>query len=63
MSPIEAKYSYLGQKSYHPYLLLKILFYGYSIGMRSGRNIAAACESDTAFMFLAAMYKPDFRNY
>jgi transposase len=30
--------------------------------MRSGRNIAAACESDTAFMFLAAMYKPDFRT-
>jgi transposase len=30
--------------------------------MRSGRKIAAACESDTAFMFLAAMYKPDFRT-
>jgi len=30
--------------------------------MRSGRKIAAVCESDTAFMFLAAMYKPDFRT-
>ena len=59
---IELKYSHLGQKSYHPHLLLKILFYGYSIGMRSGRKIAAACESDTAFMYLAAMYKPDFRT-
>jgi transposase len=62
VSPVEAKYSYLGQKSYHPHLLLKVLFYGYSIGMRSGRKIAAACESDTAFMYLAAMYKPDFRT-
>jgi transposase len=35
-SEIEAKYSYLGQKSYHPHLLLKILFYGYSVGIRSG---------------------------
>lgn len=62
VSAIEARYSYMGQKSYSPHLLLKLLFYGYSIGMRSGRKIAAACESDTAFMFLAAMYKPDFRT-
>lgn len=59
---IEEKYSYLGQKSYHPHLLLKLLFYGYSIGIRSGRKIAAACESDTAFMYLSSMYKPDFRT-
>jgi transposase len=61
-SEIEAQYSYLGQKSYHPHLLLKLLFYGYSTGIRSGRRIAAACEQDTAFMYLAAMYKPDFRT-
>ena len=59
---IETKYSFLGQKSYHPHLLLKLLFYGYSIGIRSGRKIASACEQDTAFMYLAAMYKPDFRT-
>lgn len=59
---IEARYSYLGQKSYHPHLLLKLLFYGYSTGIRSGRRIAVACGSDTAFMYLAAMYKPDFRT-
>ena len=51
---IESRYSYLGQKSYRPHLLLKVLFYGYSIGIRSGRRIAAACESDTAFMYLAS---------
>jgi len=62
VTEIEAKYSYLGQKSYHPHLLLKLLFYGYSIGIRSGRKIAAACESDTAFMYLSSMYKPDFRT-
>lgn len=59
---IEKKYSYLGQKSYHPKLLLKLLFYGYATGIRSGRKIAAACESDVAFMYLASMYKPDFRT-
>jgi transposase len=59
---IESRYSFLGQKSYHPHLLLKLLFYGYSTAIRSGRKIAAACEQDTAFMYLSAMYKPDFRT-
>ena len=59
---IENKYSDLGQKSYHPKLLLKLLFYGYAIGIRSGRKIAAACESDLAFMYLSSMYRPDFRT-
>jgi transposase len=61
-STIENRYSYLGQKSYHPKLLLKLLFYGYAIGIRSGRKIASACESDVAFMYLSCMYKPDFRT-
>jgi len=30
---IENHYSCLGQKSYHPKLLLKLLFYGYAIGI------------------------------
>ena len=59
---IESKYSELGQKSYHPKLLLKLLFYGYAIGIRSGRKIAAACECDLAFMYLSSMYRPDFRT-
>ena len=59
---IEIKYSELGQKSYHPKLLLKLLFYGYAIGIRSGRKIAAACECDLAFMYLSSMYRPDFRT-
>jgi transposase len=62
VSIIESQYSELGQNSYHPRILLKLLFYGYAIGIRSGRKIAAACESDTAFMYLSSMYRPDFRT-
>src|SRR5450432_2431240 len=62
VSTIEKKYSYMGQKSYSPHLLLSLLFYGYSTGVRSGRKIASACQHDTAFMYLAAMYRPDFRT-
>jgi len=61
-SEIESKYSKLGQKSYHPKLILKTLFYGYCIGVRSGRKIATKCETDTAFMYLATMQRPDFRT-
>ena len=61
-SSIEKQYSELGQKSYHPKILIKILIYGYATGVVSGRKIAAKCESDTAYMFLASMYRPDFRT-
>jgi len=46
----------------HPKILLKLLFYGYATGVRSGRKVAARCETDTAYMFLAEMYRPDFRT-
>lgn len=59
---IEDKYSELGQNTYHPKIIIKLLFYGYSVGERSGRMIAKRCETDTAYMYLAQMYRPDFRT-
>src|SRR4030067_674142 len=61
-SGIEARYSELGQNTYHPKIILKLLFYGYATGVRSGRKIAVRCETDTAYMYLAEMYRPDFRT-
>lgn len=61
-SSIEAKYSELGQKSYSPQLLLKLWIYSYSIGVYSGRKIASKCETDLAYLYLACMYRPDFRT-
>lgn len=61
-SDIENKYSELGQNTYHPRILIKLLFYGYAIGERSGRMIARRTETDTAYIYLAQMYKPDFRT-
>lgn len=59
---IENKYSNLGQNTYHPKVLIKLFFYGYAIGERSGRMIARRTETDTAYIYLAQMYKPDFRT-
>ncbi|MFH1798596.1 MAG: IS1182 family transposase, partial [Candidatus Omnitrophota bacterium] len=59
---IEDKYSNVGQNTYHPKILIKLLFYAYSTGERSGRSLAKKCETDTAYMYLAQMYKPNFRT-
>ncbi|MBN2076163.1 MAG: IS1182 family transposase [Dehalococcoidales bacterium] len=61
-SCIDTRYSDLGQKTYHPKIMLRLLFYGYATGIRSGRKIAQRCVSDTAFMYLSNMYSPDFRT-
>jgi len=51
-----------GRPSYHPLMLIKVLFYAYATGIRSSRKIAAKLESDVFFMYLAAMQRPDFRT-
>ena len=56
-SAIETKYSESGQNTYHPKIMIKLLFYGYAIGERSGRKISLKSETDTAFIYLAQMYK------
>lgn len=61
-SGIEDQYSDLGQNTYHPKILLKLLFDGYTTGVRSGRKISARCETDTAYMYLSERYRPDFRT-
>ena len=62
ISAIESTYSENGCPAYHPRLLLKILLYGYLINIRSSRKIEEMTETDTAFMYLAAMQKPDFHT-
>jgi transposase len=59
---IESTYSDNGCPAYNPRLLLKILLYGYLINIRSSRKIDDMTETDTAFMYLAAMQKPDFHT-
>jgi transposase len=58
ISSIEAKYSSLGQHAYHPRMMLALLFYGYSIGVRSSRKIAQACEERLDFIYIAQGLTP-----
>lgn len=52
----------VGNPSYHPKMMLKILFYGYTQKTFSSRKIAKRLETDIAFIFLSGMQKPDFRT-
>jgi transposase len=52
----------VGNPSFHPKLLIKIIFYGLFEGVTSSRILAKKCSSDVGYMFLAAMQKPDFRT-
>lgn len=53
LSIIESSYSDRGQKAFHPKMLLSIIFYGYAIGVRSGRKLAASCTENLAFIYLS----------
>jgi len=63
LSPFLASYTEArGFPPYHPRLMLKVLLYGYTNGVRSSRKIETRCHEDVAFRYLAANSAPDFRS-
>jgi transposase len=51
-----------GAKEYHPRVLLKIIVYGYSYGIRSSRKLERACHHNLSFIWLTGGLKPDYRT-
>jgi transposase len=47
-----------GMPPYHPAMMLKVLLYGYAIGVRSSRKLEERLKSDVGFMFLAGGTHP-----
>lgn len=63
LSPIRADYTEKrGYPPYDPRLMVRLLIYGYTTGVRSSRAIERRCVDDVAFRFLAADQAPDFRS-
>ena len=64
LSVIMARYQREGRGGppYHPRMLVKVLLYGYCIGVASSRRIARRLHEDIAFRVLAASNTPDFRT-
>ncbi len=51
-----------GGPPYHPRMMVKVLVYGYCVGVASSRRIAQRLREDIAFRVLAANNTPDFRT-
>ena len=51
-----------GRAAYPPRMMVKVLLYGYCLGIRSSRKLEQALESDVGFRYLAANLRPDFRT-
>jgi transposase/IS5 family transposase len=51
-----------GQPPYDPRLMVRVLLYGYCVGVRSSRELERACVDVVAFRWLSAQQTPDFRS-
>lgn len=62
LSRIHAAYTEVrGGPPYDPRLMVRILLYGYTTGVRSSRAIERKCTDDVPFRWLAAGAAPDYR--
>ena len=59
---IISEFSNVGQRAFSPRTLLVILFYGYSIGIRSSRKLSKACEERVDFMYLTGKLHPSHKT-
>lgn len=62
LSAIDAAYKEgRGAPPYDPRLMVRLLLYGYTTGVRSSRGLEKACTDIVAFRWLAAGAAPDYR--
>ena len=59
---LENKYDSLGQNSYHPKMMIEILFFAYAQGIFSSRKIEEMLRYDIRFMYIAGMHRPSFNR-
>jgi transposase len=63
LSKIYASYqNATGAPPFDPRMMLKLMLYGYSIGVTSSREIERRCATDVAFRWLSANVAPDYRS-
>ena len=52
----------VGNPQYHPKMMLKLLVYGYSYGIRSSRKLERAAYHNLSFIWLTSGLKPDHKT-
>jgi transposase len=63
LSVLEEYYGNLGQPAYHPRLMVKVILYGFTVGIFSSRKLQRACQENLAFKYLAGMETPAFKTF
>ncbi|MBM3120436.1 MAG: transposase [Chloroflexi bacterium] len=62
ITEIERSYSDLGCRDYHPMMLLKMLIYGYSIGIKSSRRLPISCHINVVKANFRTAYRCDLKR-
>ena len=62
LSALEARYGAMGQPAYATRLMLKVILYGFTVGLFSARKLSRACRENLAFQYLAGLEKPAFKT-
>ncbi len=62
VSPLEARYGAMGQPAYAVRLMLKVILYGFTVGLFSARKLSRACRENLAFQYLAGLETPAFKT-
>ena len=52
----------VGNASYDPKAMMKLLVYGYSYGLKSSRKLEQACHHNVSFIWLMGGLKPDHKT-
>jgi len=62
VSCLDADFSGMGQRPYHPKMLLRLLMWGMANRVVSTRRIEVLARRDVSFIYLAGGNKPDYRT-
>ncbi len=63
LSALVSRYGDMGQPAYHPRMMLKVILYGFTVGVFSSRKLQRACRENLAFKYLAGMETPAFKTF
>lgn len=63
LSQLENRYGDMGQPPYHPRMMVKVILYGFTVGVFSSRKLQRACQENLAFKYLAGMQTPAFKTF
>lgn len=62
ISHLDSDFNGMGQRPYHPLMLLRLLMWGMGNGVVSTRKIEVLAHRDVSYIYLAGGQRPDYRS-